>query len=169
MPLVACLAVNVQALQYLTRDLIANGLDMDGWALFLHAVELEAAGYVFNWLNECFLTVLKAGGCIKQGSESAGTKEYVVHWGYSGFCRWCKTRQDPLSVTWEPISCTNVFLILFYPRAQECRSSDCPAIMGACSALLLCLNYCWKWKAILHVYLFMKTEVFEMGLEQLRV
>lgn len=48
----------------------------------LHAVELEAASrlYIFKGINVCFSSVLKAGGCLNQCSEYAGTKEYAVYY-----------------------------------------------------------------------------------------
>lgn len=45
-----------------------------------------------------------------------------------------------MSVIWRFLSCADTtFLILSFPRTEECCSYDCPAIMDTCSVLLLSL------------------------------
>lgn len=48
----------------------------------LHAVELGAASglCIIKGINVWFSSVLKAGGCLNQGSESADTEEYAVYY-----------------------------------------------------------------------------------------
>lgn len=48
----------------------------------LPSVELGAASRlcIFKGINVGFSSLLKTGGCLNQGSESADTEEYAVHY-----------------------------------------------------------------------------------------
>lgn len=80
--------------------------------------------------------MLKAGGCVEQGNESAGTK---------GVCSSLlklfrillllqNQARSSLPVRWGPVSCgIKVVLTLSICRTEERHGSVCPAVTSSCS------------------------------------